>query len=75
MRSVRHAFSSCTFTTLGLRGFGPVAPDGPALPPLGCGSLTTILADPSWALPSNGINGMQYFYNCKKLVGGNGTAW
>ena len=41
----------------------------------GCGSLTTILADSTWALPTSGISGMQCFYNCKKLVGGNGTAW
>ena len=38
-------------------------------------AFTTILADSTWALPTSGISGMQCFYNCKKLVGGNGTAW
>ena len=27
------------------------------------------------ALPSSGISGSQCFYNCRNLVGGNGTAW
>ena len=26
-------------------------------------------------IPTSGISGTQCFYNCKKLVGGNGTAW
>ena len=30
---------------------------------------------PDQRLPTSGISGMQCFYNCKKLVGGNGTAW
>ncbi|WP_206214099.1 hypothetical protein [Adlercreutzia sp. ZJ154] len=40
-----------------------------------CASLATIYADADWALPSSGLTGAQYFYNCKALVGGAGTAW
>ena len=38
-----------------------------------CGSLTTIYADASWALPA-GVSGMGKFYNDTALDGGNGTA-
>lgn len=41
----------------------------------GCSSLTTIYADSTWTLPSSGISGSQCFYNCRALVGGNGTTW
>ena len=41
----------------------------------GYGSLTTIYANSTWALPSNGISGSQCFYNCRQLVGSNSTAW
>ena len=42
----------------------------------GCSYLTTINADPTWALPASGITGSQCFYSCSaSLVGGNGTAW
>ena len=41
----------------------------------GCSSLVTIYADSTWVLPTSGITGSQCFYNCKALVGGNGTAW
>lgn len=75
VRSMRYTFSSCAFTTLDLRGFDPSHLTDLFYCFSGCGSLTTILADSTWALPSSGISGMQCFYNCKKLVGGNGTAW
>lgn len=73
--SMRYTFSSCAVTVLDFRGFDP-----PTLTDLfycfsGCSSLTTIYADSTWALPSSGISGMQCFYNCRSLVGGNGTAW
>ena len=71
VRSMRYTFSSYAFTTLDLRGFDP---SHLFYCFSGCGSLTTILADSAWALPSSGISGMQCFYSCKKLAGGNGTA-
>lgn len=75
VRSMRYTFSSCAFATLDLRGFDPSTLTDLFYCFSGCASLVTILADSTWALPSSGISGMQCFYNCKKLVGGNGTAW
>lgn len=40
----------------------------------GCSNLTTIYADSTWALPST-ASGSGTFYNCRDLVGGNGTAY
>ena len=39
----------------------------------GCSSLTTIYASEGWALPSEMESTYATFYNCSKLVGGNGT--
>lgn len=41
----------------------------------GASSLIAIYADSTWALPSSGTIGSQCFYNCRNLVGGNGTTW
>lgn len=38
-----------------------------------CLALTTILADPMWALPAS-CSGLQTFYSSKALVGDNGEA-
>lgn len=73
--SMRYTFSSCAVTELDFRGFDPSTLTDLFYCFSGCGSLTTIYADSSWALPSSGISGMQCFYNCRSLVGGNGTAW
>ena len=35
----------------------------------------TAVPDATWVLPSSGVSGMNTFYNCTKLVGGNGTAY
>ena len=75
VRSMRYMFSSCAFTTIDFRGFDPSTLTDLFYCFSGCSALTTIYADSTWALPSSGISGMQCFYNCKKLVGGNGTAW
>lgn len=40
----------------------------------GYSALATITADTSWELPE-GVTGMQAFYQCAALVGGNGTAF
>lgn len=75
VRSMRYTFSSCAFTAIDFRGFDPSTLTDLFYCFSGCSALTTIYADSTWALPSSGISGMQCFYNCKKLVGGNGTAW
>lgn len=75
VRQMRYTFSPCAFTTIDFRGFDPLHLMDLFYCFSGCGELTTILADSTWALPTSGISGMQCFYNCKKLVGGNGTAW
>ena len=72
---MRFMFASCAVATLDFRGFDPSTLTDLFYCFSGCGELTTILADSTWALPTSGISGMQCFYNCKKLVGGNGTAW
>ena len=63
----------------GTDGFVPSTTSGASVCKLGAGG---VLTDPNddrrtwfWALPSSGVSGMQCFYNCKALVGGNGTAW
>lgn len=75
VRSMRYTFSSCAFTAIDFRGFDPSTLTDLFYRFSGCSALTTIYADSTWALPSSGISGMQCFYNCKNLVGGNGTAW
>lgn len=76
VRSMRYAFSSCSaFDELDFRGFDPSALTDLYYTFGGCSSLATIYADPDWALPSSGVSGSQCFYNCRQLVGGNGTAW
>ena len=75
VRSMRYTFSSCAVTTLDFRGFDPSDLTDLFYCFAGCGSLTTIYADSTWTLPSSGISGSQCFYNCRNLVGGNGTAW
>ena len=75
VRSMRYTFSSCAFTTLDLRGFDPSTLADLFYTFSGCSSLVTIYADSTWALPTSGVMGSQCFYNCRSLVGGNGTAW
>ena len=75
VRSLRYTFSSCAFATIDFRGFDPSTLTDLFYTFSGCSSLTTILADATWALPSSGVSGSQCFYSCRNLVGGNGTAW
>ena len=73
---MRYTFSSCAFTTIDFRGFGPSKLTDLFYTFSDRRKLTTILADASWALPSSGLTGSQCFYSCStSLVGGNGTAW
>ena len=73
--SMRYAMNGCSgLTTLDLRGMDPSTLTDLFYAFAGCGSLTTIYADSTWALPS-GASGMGTFYNCRSIVGGNGTAY
>ena len=40
-----------------------------------CSALKTVLVDADWTLPKSGLSGLSTFYNCKAIVGGNGTAY
>ena len=73
--SMRFTFSSIGAATLDFRGFDPSALTDLYYCFGGSSSLATIYADSTWALPSSGVSGSQCFYNCRSLVGGNGTAW
>lgn len=63
--SLRYTFSSCSFTTLDLRGFDPSSLTDLFYCFSGRASLTTIYADSTWTLPSSNISGSQCFYNCR----------
>ncbi|MBQ9003861.1 MAG: hypothetical protein IJ087_18600 [Eggerthellaceae bacterium] len=74
--SMRFAFSSCSaLTSLDFRGFDPSSLTDLYYTFGGSSALATIYADSTWALPSSGVSGSSCFYNCRNLVGGNGTAW
>lgn len=73
--SMRFTFSSVGATSLDFRGFDPSSLTDLYYAFGGCSALATICADSTWTLPSSGISGSQCFYNCRQLVGGNGTAW
>ena len=76
VRSMGYAFSSCTFATIDFRGIDPSRLTNLFCTFLGYSYLTMIYADATWALPTSGITGSQWFYSCStSLVGGNGTVW
>ncbi len=76
LRSMRMAFNGCTgLVTLDLCGLDPSSLKDLFYAFAGCGNLTKIYADATWALPSSGVSGMNTFYNDTRLVGGNGTAY
>ena len=75
VRSMRFTFASCAFTEIDFRGFDPATLIDLTYCFSECTSLVTIYADATWTLPTSGITGSQVFYNCKSLVGGNGTAY
>lgn len=73
--SARYLFNGCTgVTTLDLRGLDPSALKDYFYMFAGCSSLVTIYVDSTWALAS-GASGMGTFYNCRAIVGGNGTTY
>lgn len=70
-----HAFNSCSaLTELDLRGMSPTALSSMLYTFGACTSLARILVDADWELPS-GCTGSATFYNCKAIVGGNGTTY
>ena len=73
--SMRYAMNGCTgVTSLDLRGMDPSSLTDLFYAFAGCSALTTIYADSTWALPST-VSGSGTFYNCRNIVGGNGTAY
>ena len=73
---MQHAFNSCTgLATLDLRGMDPGALTSLTYTFYGCSALETVLVDAGWALPASGVSGLATFTNCKKIRGGNGTAY
>lgn len=73
--SMRYAMNGCTgVTSLDLAGLDPSSLTDLFYAFAGCSALTTIYADSTWALPST-ASGSDTFYNCRNLVGGNGTAY
>lgn len=70
-----HAFnSSSALAELDLRGMSPAALASMAYTFGACTSLAKILVDADWE-PPKGCTGSSTFYNCKAIVGGNGTAY
>lgn len=70
-----YAFASCTsLTSLNLAGM--TLGEGVNLKMAfgSCTSLETVTVDTGWTLPTV-ADGYATFYNCKKLVGGNGTTY
>lgn len=73
--SMCYAFTSCTgIAALDLTGFDPSELTDLFYAFSGCSNLVTITVDPTRALPSE-ASGAGTFYNCRAIVGGNGTAY
>jgi hypothetical protein len=72
--SLRYAFSSTALAGLDLRGLDPSGLTDVTCCFSGCSSLASIVVDAGWEPPS-GLVGLQCFYGCTSLVGGNGTAY
>ncbi len=69
-------FNSCTaLVELDMRGFDPSKLTNLTYLFAGCSALKTVLVDPTWTLPKSGVSGSGTFYNCKAIVGGNGTTY
>lgn len=70
-----HMFNSCSaLAELDLRGMSPASLSSLLYTFGTCTSLAKILVDADWELPK-GCTGSSTFYNCKAIVGGNGTAY
>lgn len=72
---MNYTFNTCSaLTSLDLHGMDPGSLASLSYTFASCSSLARIVVDASWTLPK-GCAGAQTFYNCKALVGGNGTAF
>lgn len=72
---MNHTFNSCSaLTELGLRGISPASLSSMLYAFGACTALERILVDADWELPS-GCTGSSTFYNCKAIVGDNGTVY
>ena len=73
--SMKYTFTSCTgLTELDMTGLDPAGLTDLGSAFSGCANLRKIVVDASWALPT-GVTGVQTFYGCTSLVGGNGTTY
>ena len=73
---MQFTFNACSgLAELDMRGLDPSGLTNVNYLFGGCSALRTVLVDADWALPESGLSGMATFYNCKAIVGGNGTAY
>jgi hypothetical protein len=73
---MRFTFNSCAaLAELDMRGFDPGSLTNVDYLFGSCSALKTVLVDANWTLPKSGLSGMSTFYNCKAIVGGNGTTF
>lgn len=73
---MRFTFNSCSaLAELDMRGFDPGSLTNVDYLFGSCSALKTVLVDAGWTLPKSGLSGMSTFYNCKAIVGGNGTTF
>ncbi|MBR3314833.1 MAG: hypothetical protein IKG18_11920 [Atopobiaceae bacterium] len=75
LSSMRQTFNGCTsLALLDLSGLDPSSLTDYFYSFAGCTGLVTIFVDSTWALAS-GASGMGTFYNCTRILGGNGTTY
>ena len=73
---MQFTFNSCTaLTELDMTGFDPSSLTNANYLFGACSALEVILVDADWTLPKSGLSGAATFYNCKSIVGGNGTKY
>ena len=73
---MQFTFNACSsLAELDMTGFDPASLANVNYLFGGCSALKTVLVDADWTLPKSGLSGLSTFYNCKAIVGGNGTAY
>ena len=73
---VRHLLNSCSaMTGLDLRGFSLGEGTDMYMTFGGCSGLLTMTVNSDWVMPATLESNYATFYNCTKLVGGNGTKY
>lgn len=72
---MNRTFNSCSaLTELDLRGMSPASLSSMLYAFAACTSLAKMVVDADWELPE-GCTSSGTFYNCKAIVGGNGTTY